>query len=112
MPYVNRDNKGAIVAVAQRSDEQHQEYLGPTSEELIRFVSAIDCKIQSRSALAESDRDLARVTEDLIKLLISKNLLVFTELPQAVQDKLLGREKLRTSLLVEKNSFLIDDEDL
>lgn len=50
--------------------------------------------------LAESDQALIRVVEDLIDTLIGKNLLHFTDLPEAAQAKLLERRSLRRSVNV------------
>jgi hypothetical protein len=63
-------------------------------------------------ALAQSDADLARVTEDLISVLVKKGTILFTDLPEAVQVKLLDREALRSKLELNKVSFLSDDETL
>lgn len=63
-------------------------------------------------ALAESDADLARVTEDLISVLVKKGTILFTDLPEAVQTKLLEREKLRQQLDGVSISFLSDDDTL
>jgi len=65
-----------------------------------------------RQALANSDAEFARVTEDLIHLLIQKNIIMFTELPEAVQSKILKREELRSQLSVEGGSFMDDSESL
>jgi hypothetical protein len=63
-------------------------------------------------ALQGTDADLARVTEDLISLLVKKGIILFTELPDAVQTKLLDREKLREQLGKVNVSILSDDETL
>lgn len=47
--------------------------------------------------LAESDQAMVRVLEDLIDTLIGKDLLHFTDLPDAAQKKLLERRQLRRS---------------
>ena len=58
--------------------------------------------------LAESDQALVRVLEDLIDTLIGKNLIQFTDLPDAAQAKLLERRTLRNSV----NALnLIEDDD-
>lgn len=58
--------------------------------------------------LAESDQALVRVLEDLIDTLIGKNLIQFTDLPDAAQAKLLERRTLRRSV----NALnLIEDDD-
>lgn len=61
--------------------------------------------------LASSDQALIRVLEDLIETLVSRNLIHFTDLPEAAQTKLLERRSLRRSL----NSLQLlqdDDQDL
>lgn len=58
--------------------------------------------------LAESDQALVRVLEDLIETLTGKNLIQFTDLPDAAQAKLLERRSLRHSV----NALnLIEDDD-
>ena len=58
--------------------------------------------------LAESDHALVRVLEDLIDTLIGKDVLHFTDLPEAAQAKLLERRHLRRSV----NALnLIEDDD-
>jgi len=63
-------------------------------------------------ALAASDPELARVTEDLIGVLVKKGVILFTDLPDAVQNKLLEREALRHKLNGQPVSFLSDDDTL
>lgn len=59
--------------------------------------------------LAESDQALIRVVEDLIDTLIRKDLLHFTDLPEAAQAKLLERRTLRRS--VSALNLLRDEDD-
>lgn len=46
--------------------------------------------------LSETDADLARVTEDLIDVLLKRGVIQFTDLPDAVQRKLLQRRQTRS----------------
>lgn len=62
----------------------------------------------SRERLAESDQALIRVVEDLIDTLVAKDLLHFTDLPEAAQAKLLERRSLRRS--VNALNLLQDDD--
>ncbi len=112
MPYIKRNSNGSIDSLGLSLSDEHPEYIAATDYELIDFLSFNNEAELSMHALAESDRDIARVTEDLIHLLISKNLILFTELPPAVQQKILGREKLRSSISGDIDNFLIDDESL
>lgn len=112
MPYIKRNNDGSICSLTHVANEEHQEYLQATSSEIAAFLSENDEDNLSKIALAESDRELARVTEDLINLLISKNIILFTELPEAVQQKLLNRERMRSSLHKVIDNFLDEDDSL
>ena len=71
-----------------------------------------DYKQIIKGALADSDADLARVTEDLISVLVRKGIILFTDLPDIVQTKLLEREKLRHKLDDSNVPFLSDDDTL
>jgi len=63
-------------------------------------------------ALAASDAELARVTEDLIVVLVKKGVILFTDLPGAVQSKLLDREALRNQLTAAPVTFLSEDDTI
>lgn len=63
----------------------------------------------SQRALAESDAGLARVTEDLIDILISRGVIQFTDFPPGAQAKLLERRQTRATL--SKRLSLLDEGD-
>ena len=50
------------------------------------------------AALSETDKDMARISEDVIGILITKGLISVSDLPKTVTDKLAEREALRNSL--------------
>ena len=58
----------------------------------------INPKEQAKDELAATDKDLARIAEDLIGLLISKGVIAASDLPQPVRDKLDNRKELRSKL--------------
>jgi hypothetical protein len=110
MPYIKRNLDGSIDSLSLSLNDEHEEHIAATNSELIEFLSFNNETEISKIALLESDKEIARVTEDLVYLLISKNIILFTELPPAVQQKLLGRDKLRTNLTNVIDNFLHDDE--
>ena len=69
-------------------------------------------KLALYQALKDSDSEIARVTEDLIHLLVQKNVILFTELPEEVQAKLLSRKQLRHRLDQDSISPISEDETL
>ncbi len=113
MPYVKRDGQGKVIAIFQTEQSDAGEFLPPHCAEIIQFLSSgTGAETEVLHALAKSDSDIARVTEDLISLLIEKQVILFTELPAAVQQKLINRAKLRASLNAEDNNFLDEEESL
>jgi len=93
MPYVARDSAGRIVAVAAEASTVAAEWLEPAAPELREFLAAL----QPADELIRSDQALIRVVEDLVNTLIDKDLIRFTDLPEAAQQKLLLRRSLRRS---------------
>ena len=110
MPYVERNNAGDIIALHRDQLTPTCEYVSATDPAVIDFLAHENDADTPKYALAESDRELARVTEDLIHLLVAKNIILFTGLPDPVQRKLLARRRLRSSLHNSIENFL-DEED-
>ncbi len=48
--------------------------------------------------LGDSDKNMARIGEDLLSALIAKNVIALTDLPQSAQDKLAERATLRSKI--------------
>lgn len=98
MPYVQRDKTGRISAVSVEQTEAIAEWIELDAPELIAYLSQFGRTADVNGALAESDQALIRVVDDLINVLAEKNLMRFTDLPEAAQKKLLERRSLRQSL--------------
>ena len=94
MPYVKRDEQGRISAVNLEPGEGMEE-LAPHSPELLEFMRQAGLE---QSTLQESDMGLVRVLEDLIELLIDRDVIRFTDLPLPAQEKLMERRSLRQTL--------------
>ncbi len=108
MPYVERNAEGRIVAVRKEASLQADEYLAESDPEYLDFFQSDEIQL----ALEDSDRALARVTEDLIELLVRKGLIMVTELPAVVQHKLRSRVSLRSRLAQSACDLLSDDETI
>ena len=59
--------------------------------------------------LDASELEMARITEDLIDLLIGWNIINFTDFPGMVQEKLINRRALRSNMSALTN--LVGDEE-
>ncbi len=94
MPYVKRDEQGRITAVNLEPGEGLAE-VPPGSPELLEFMRKLELE---QSSLEQSDMRLVRVLEDLIDLLIARDVIRFTDLPLPAQEKLMERRTMRQSL--------------
>ncbi len=111
MPYVKRDADGKIASVYQTAVEGAEEQITADDEELREFLAEGDPDAIAKREFLESDLGLARVLEDLIDLLIEKGVFMFTDLPPAAQQKLLGRRGLRKEFSYVETLFSPDEED-
>jgi len=109
MPYVQRNRDGEITAISTMQSDVHCEWIDPDAPQLKNYLNQLTGTApEVTSALVESDHALVRVVDDLVNVLIEKNLMRFTDLPEAAQQKLMARQSLRQSL----NSLkLLGDED-
>ncbi|WP_310600217.1 hypothetical protein [Desulfobulbus sp.] len=57
--------------------------------------------------LMASDATMVRVLEDLIDVLVAKNLILITELPPQARDKILGRKQMRAQMADPQ--LMVDD---
>lgn len=108
MPYVTRDENGSIIGISDRPTGQGQEKLSPDHPDVVAYLQEASPSMML-DELSRSDLEMARIVEDLIDVLVSKNILNFTDLPLAAQRKLVGRQKLRRNLSVLTN--LVGDRD-
>ena len=95
MPYIQRGTDGKIIAVSNDPLNAPTEQISADAPELRAFFSMLD---QQESVFETSDLKLIRVIEDVIDLLIAKNVICITDLPPPVQSKLMERRSLRQSL--------------
>lgn len=111
MPYIIRNQTAEIIALVRDAPYDDAEFLSADHPDVKAFICE-DGDRGAHRALAESDLNLARVIEDVIQLLVRKNTIMFTELPPAVQLKLLNREKLRSSLQENAQNYWDEEEGL
>ena len=110
MPYIARDDEGRINGIGDRPAPHAEEFLPNDHPEVLRYLRSV-----SPGAMMErlnaTDTKMARIAEDLIDVLVSRNILNFTDFPIEAQKKLLARQKLRTSLSALSN-LVTDGDDI
>jgi hypothetical protein len=105
MAYVIKDAEGNIKAVSpDEINSLKWEFISDDSREYLDFLESA---LSQQNPFRESDIELARVLEDLISLLIDRDLIRFTDFPELAQKRLIERQALR---LNSKKLNIIDNE--
>ncbi|WP_458526221.1 tryptophan synthase subunit beta like protein [Onishia taeanensis] len=104
--YIKRNKAGEIDQLSRVATDECQEQIDVDASELDVFLGREDSESEAR--LAQSDLGLVRVIEDLVDVLIERNLISFTDLPEAAREKLMTRQTLRQ----QRNSVsLLSEQD-
>ena len=90
MPYVTRNEHGAIATLMRDSLSADTEFLAADSPEITSFLGT-----PGAGAFERLDADFVRVIEDVIDTLLVKNVINITDLPEQAQAKLFARKSFR-----------------
>ena len=110
MPFVKRDEGGKITAVFQNPAEQGLEKVEFHDPGLTDFLIQSQIETLATREWVESDLAMVRVIEDLVDTLIEKGVIMFTDLPDAAQDKLRKRRGLRKEFVYVETLFADEDQ--
>lgn len=92
--FVKRDESGRIVAASLEVRGDVCEPVEEGAPELLAFGRGDS----GEATLTASDLRLVRVLEDIVDLLIERDVIRFTDLPEQAQEKLMERRSLRASM--------------
>ncbi|MDP3705866.1 MAG: hypothetical protein Q8R24_08145 [Legionellaceae bacterium] len=93
MVYIKRDSNNQIIAIFDKDTDEHLEKLPSTDKEVHVFLAK--CHVNHEAAFLKTDLELIRVIEDLVQILIAKNVIAITDFPIAAIEKLTARNKIR-----------------
>lgn len=113
MIYVLRDDQGRIANVSDSPKSSEWQPCSENNKELQIFLKNNPSATQD--IMRSIDADFIRVLEDVIDLLIDKEVIKFTDFPVPVQNKLLKRRRYRNvikqnpdaAILLDNNSGLL-----
>lgn len=105
MFYVQRDSHGRISDAHTTPQGEGLEGLPDDHPELLQFMH----ERWRQQELDRLDLDFVRVVEDMIDVLIAREVILFTDLPAKVQEKLLRRREVRQQTLYDPD-FARDDD--
>ncbi len=107
MLYVERAKDGKITALYSSPRPGADEQKTVMDEEILNFLHTTVSADSRKLLLALSDMGIIRLLEDLIDLLIQKNIIIFTELPEQAQERITERKRLRES--ATSQDLMVDD---
>ena len=107
MFYVERNQNGEIVTLRREADKPGMEGKQSIDDEILEFLGSKEQSDHLHQILASSDVAVMRILEDLVDLLIKKNLIMFTELPVDAQIKLQDRRQMRQK--IRKETLMVED---
>lgn len=103
MPYVTRNAEGQLESLHRQATEAASEFLDDRHPEVMAFLG------HDEPGFSRLDADFVRVIEDLVDVLLTKNILNITDLPAEAQAKLFARKSFREK--ASKNSLRLFDSD-
>jgi hypothetical protein len=96
MPYAERNDDGAVIALYATRNERAREFLTGNHPEIAAFLS--DGANGQVARMQASDLEMARVVEDLIFVLIEKNVIKLDSLPAVTRHKITQRAQIREAI--------------
>lgn len=109
MLFALKDEQGQIVAVGEKPVTDEWVEVDLEDEGVYAFLQRNPTT--GGMVMQAADADFIRVLEDVIDLLIDKSIMQFTELPGAVQKKLLNRRRYRDELRNKDTTHLLGSDD-
>ena len=106
MVYIKRDHNKKIIAIFSENEEKGLEKISNDDDELKIFL--LKCALDKDYEFIKSDLELIRVIEDIIHILMEKDIIHITDFPDPVIEKLASREAIRGHFNDLSNLF--DDE--
>jgi hypothetical protein len=93
MAYVFRSAQGSVIAASATENlGKGWEFIENNAKDYLEFLEG---SLAENVPFRESDIQLARVLEDLISMLIERNIIRFTDFPEAAQKRLNDRQSMR-----------------
>jgi hypothetical protein len=110
MLYVKKDDQGHITEIEFAPEDGFEE-ISITDQEVSRFISKSDNSQEIiYELLNRLDLKMIRSIEDVVQVMIDKDLMLITDLPEPVQNIMLFKKRLRH--LNQNNSPIFEEDDM
>lgn len=107
MLFIERDKVGNIIALHVKPETNSREQKAIMDDEILEFLNKSVDTDPWVQLLSLSDMSIIRILEDLIDLLIRKNIIMLTDLPEEAQTKISERKRVREKM--GPNHLMVDD---
>ena len=111
MPYVRRDALGVLTSLHRAAEPGAHEFLADAHAEVQAFVARPVVTGPTVAGFEQLDADFIRVLEDLIDVLIRRQVINVTDLPSAAQHKLYSRKGQRQPTALSELNLLGEASD-
>ncbi len=101
MPYARRDAFGQLLSLHRRAEPDAQQFLPDDAPEVLAFLGQ-----PTHDRFNQLDADFVRVLEDLVDVLVSRNVINLTDLPVDARDKLYQRKGHRRETALSQLNLL------
>ncbi len=116
MPYIQRNDHQQISALIDEASAD-SEFLSSSHPEVLDFLARCDVRLDGsmndqQPSMLKADLGMIRVIEDVIDLLVARNVILFSDLPAAVQTKLLAQKGRREQMFGHGGDLMVADSPL
>lgn len=108
MPYIQRDSNGTIIAIHKECQPNTRLSTTLDADVLEFILGPLSEGDKTVLELFESDLQFIRVLEDLIGILIEKNLVLYTDFPRASMAKMSLQKELRERIRKKLSGAALD----
>lgn len=101
MPYIQRSPAGGVIALFLSAPESGAEWLAVDHPDVLRFLTDSEASghvVKPHDVLATLDRAMIRVLEDLVDVLVDKQIIRLSDLPEQARTKVAARKEIRRTL--------------
>ncbi len=109
MLYIKRSEKDEILEIDFSPSEGLEEISLHDPKLALYIQNSENGDEIIQKVLNNLDLSMVRVIEDVIDIMIDKNIMLFTDLPDAVQNKILFKKTIRS--ISNKNTSIIEDTE-
>ena len=109
MFFAERDQQGNIIAIRKDSNGQQVDDEPLSEQELEDFLAGEYDKTSYEALLTAADKKMIRVLDDLIEILVNKNIILLTDLPDEAREKLGNRREVRKRMHENGAELTVDD---